>query len=242
MYYNCSNTGGGPARNAQRSMPLMEQPMLFILLGEPDLLKVGFDVTRHLGAVRETYHESGFSTANKFFSEATVSAVTGTPVIGSLTASLCLMNHNLIDNYDEMPELWESDDESWPDYDDMPGLDDIYESGKLNAQTERFSFNLAALKAERQQGYLVYGDIPDDDPLIDYHYTEVGKDYPEALRQAVEDMLSNAINNGILSEAGNVRFKKLVYKHRDIWALKMGAGEHANVPPCRSSSSQERNQ
>jgi hypothetical protein len=242
MYYNCSKTGGGNARNAQRSMALMEQPMPFILLGEPDLLNVGFDVTRHLGAVKERYHESGFSTANKFLSEATVSAVTGTPVIVSLTASLCLMNHNLIDNYDEMPELWESDDESCTDYDDMPELEDLYELGGLNVDTERFSFNLAALNAERQQRYLVYGDIPDDDPHTDYHYIEVGKDDPEALHQAVEDMLSNAINNGILSEAGNVILKKLVYKHRDIWALKMGAGEHANVPPCRSSSSQERNQ
>jgi hypothetical protein len=81
-------------------MALVEQPMPFILLGEPDFLKMGFDATRHLGSVRETYHESDFSTANKFLSEATVSAVTGTPVVGSLTASLCLMNHNLVNNYD----------------------------------------------------------------------------------------------------------------------------------------------
>jgi hypothetical protein len=46
------------------------------------------------------------------------------PKIGSLTASLCLLNHNLVDSYDEMPELWESDDEAWTDYDDMPGLED----------------------------------------------------------------------------------------------------------------------
>jgi hypothetical protein len=99
---------------------------------------MGFNATRHLGAVRETYHESDLSTANKFLSEVTVSAVTGTPEIGSLTASLCLLNHNLVDSYDEMPELWESDDESWTDYGDMPGLEDRYESGALNAETERF--------------------------------------------------------------------------------------------------------
>jgi hypothetical protein len=109
-------------RNVQ--MALVEQPMPFILLGEPDLLKMGFNATRHLGSVRETYHESDFSTANTFLSEATVSAVTGTPMIGILTASLCLMNRNLINNYDEMPELCESDDESCTDYDDMPELED----------------------------------------------------------------------------------------------------------------------
>jgi hypothetical protein len=41
-------------RNVQ--MALVEQPMPFILLGEPDLLKMGFDARRHLGSVRETYH------------------------------------------------------------------------------------------------------------------------------------------------------------------------------------------
>jgi hypothetical protein len=52
--------------------------------------------------------------------------------------------------------------------------------------------------------------------FIDYHHVEVGEDEPETLHQAVEDMLSNAINTGILSEAGNVRLKLLVQKHRDI--------------------------
>jgi hypothetical protein len=61
-----------------------------------------------------------------------------------------------------MPELWESDDESCTDYDDMPELDDLYESGELHVETERFSFNLAALNAEKQQEYLVYGDTADD--------------------------------------------------------------------------------
>jgi hypothetical protein len=103
----------------------------------------------------------------------------------------------------------------------------------LNVETERFCFNLAALNAERKQEYLVYGDIADDDPLIDYHHVEVGKDEPETLRQAVDNMLSNAMNTGILSEAGNAKLKEFVYKHRDIWALKMGAGEQANVPPLR---------
>jgi hypothetical protein len=216
--------------------------MLFILLGEPDLLKGGFDGTRHLGTVRETYHESDFSTANKFLSEATVSAVTGTPVIGSLTASLCLMNHKLFNNYGEMPELWESDDESCTDHDDMPELEDLYELGGLNVETERFSFNLAALNPAMKQEYLVYGDRADDDPLIDFHHLEVGKDEPETLRQAVDGMLSNAINTGIPSEAGNAKLKELVYKHRDIWALKMAAGSMKTSLPCGSNSSQERNQ
>jgi hypothetical protein len=104
------------------------------------------------------------------------------------------MNHYLINNYEEMPELWESDDESCTGYDDMPELDDLYELG-LNVETERFSFNLAALNAEMQQEYLVYGDIADDDPLIDYYHVEVGKDEPEALRQAVDDMISNAMHS-----------------------------------------------
>jgi hypothetical protein len=109
-----------------------------------------------------------------------------------------------------MPELWESDDESCTDYDDMPELEYLYELGGLNVDTERFSFNLAALNAEKKQEYLVYGDIADDDPLIDYHHVEVGKDEPETLRQAVDGMLSNAMNTGILSEAGNAKLKELV--------------------------------
>jgi hypothetical protein len=84
----------------------------------------------------------------------------------------------------------------------MPELEDLYELGGLNVATERFSFNLAALNAEKKQEYLVYGDIADDDPVIDYHRVEMGKDEPETLRQAVDDMLSNTMNTGIISEAG----------------------------------------
>jgi hypothetical protein len=60
--------------------------------------------------------------------------------------------------------------------------------------------------------------------FIDYHHVEVGKDEPETLRQAADDMLSNAINTGILSEAENTKLKQLLYKHCDIWALQMVAG------------------
>jgi hypothetical protein len=49
--------------------------LAFIQFGQPDLLKMDFDATRHLGAVRENYHESDLSMANKFLSEVTVSAV-----------------------------------------------------------------------------------------------------------------------------------------------------------------------
>jgi hypothetical protein len=44
----------GPLAMRNVQMALVEQPMPFILLGEPDLLKMGFDATRHLGSVRET--------------------------------------------------------------------------------------------------------------------------------------------------------------------------------------------
>ena len=86
----------------------------------------------------------------------------------------------------------------------------------MNVENDRFSFNLAAFNAEKKQEYLVYGDIPNDDPLIDYHHVEVGKDEPEILRQAVDDMVSNAMNSGILSEAGNANLKQLVYKNHYI--------------------------
>jgi hypothetical protein len=55
-------------RNVQTAV--VEQPMPFILLDEPDLLKMGFDATRHLGSVRATNHGSDFSTAKKFLPEA----------------------------------------------------------------------------------------------------------------------------------------------------------------------------
>jgi hypothetical protein len=98
----------------------------------------------------------------------------------------------------------------------MTGLEGKCALGELNAETERFSFNLGALNVENSTSTSSMKAQLTMTLFIDYHHVEVGDDEPETLHQAVEDMLTNAINTGILSEAGNARLKQLVQKHRDI--------------------------
>jgi hypothetical protein len=54
----------GPLAMRNLQMVVVEAPMPNLLLGEPDLIRTGFNAKQHLGSVREQYHMTDFSTAN----------------------------------------------------------------------------------------------------------------------------------------------------------------------------------
>jgi hypothetical protein len=60
---------------------------------------------------------------------------------------------------------------------------------------------------------LIYGDIPDDDP-IDYHDVDVGQGSPEELADAIEDLLTSAEQAG-MSTDGVQSLRQLVTECKD---------------------------
>jgi hypothetical protein len=67
-------------RNVQ--MPVVEAPMPRLLLGNPDLVKLGFDVKQHLDEVRVEFHDTDFSSENPSLVSATRADETA-PVMGA---------------------------------------------------------------------------------------------------------------------------------------------------------------
>jgi Reverse transcriptase (RNA-dependent DNA polymerase) len=76
---------------------------------------------------------------------------------------------------------------------------------------------------------LLYGDIPDDDP-IDYHDGDVGQGSPEELDDAIDGFLTRAEQAGMPRD-GVQSLRQLVTECKDVFRLKLGADPPANVKP-----------
>jgi hypothetical protein len=76
---------------------------------------------------------------------------------------------------------------------------------------------------------LVYGDIPDDDP-IDYHDLDIRQGSPEDLADDIENLITSAEQAG-MSRDGVHSLRQLVTECKDAFRLKLGADPPANVKP-----------
>jgi hypothetical protein len=76
---------------------------------------------------------------------------------------------------------------------------------------------------------LVYGDIPDDDP-IDCHNVDVGQGSPEDPADAIEGLITSAEQAG-MSRDGAQSLQQLVTDCKDVFRLKLGVDRLANVNP-----------
>jgi hypothetical protein len=171
-------------------MVVVEASMPNLFLGEPDLLRTGFNAKRHLRSARERYHMADFSTANTALTSA-LAADSPTPIMGSLSASFALMNADVVDEWDDMPELASS--ESDLSASDQGSVDEVSEMiAHLNTLRENPS-------------PLIYGNIADADPLAEYHDVDVGVDNQDDVNDAVQDMIQPALDTNILSAAGEAR-------------------------------------
>jgi hypothetical protein len=83
--------------------------------------------------------------------------------------------------------------------------------------------------ANLKEQALLYGDIPDDDP-IDYHDVDVGQGSPEELADAIEGFLTSAEQAGMFRD-GVKSLRQLVTECKDVVRLKLGADLPANVKP-----------
>lgn len=157
-----------------------------------------------------------------------MSADTGTPVIGSLSATHGLLNANHCDEWGEVPELAESDTDTWVDPTELASFikSDVPGPTPVTTGAHSLSLSLAALQSSPE--YLIYG--PDDDPLSDYHTVEVGREDPGELDAAIEKMLSDAENTKVLSSEGFAELRSMVEEYRHAFAVKLGGHEPADVP------------
>jgi hypothetical protein len=80
--------------------------------------------------------------------------------------------------------------------------------------------------ASLKEQALLYGDIPDDDP-IDYHDVRVGQGIPEELADAIESMVTSAEQAGMSRDG----VQSLVTECKDNFRIKLGADPPANVNP-----------
>jgi hypothetical protein len=74
---------------------------------------------------------------------------------------------------------------------------------------------------------LVYGDIPDDDP-IDYHDVHVGQGSPEELADAIERLITSAKQAGMYRDVVQ-SLRQLVTECKDVFRIKLVADHPANV-------------
>jgi predicted aspartyl protease len=113
----------GPLAMRNGQMLVVEVPKPRLLLGNPDLVKLGFDVKQHLDEVRVEFHDTGFSSAYRILVSATRADETA-PVIGAFTASLSLLEANFCNDWSDMSELASESDSDWSeseaDVDEVP--------------------------------------------------------------------------------------------------------------------------
>jgi hypothetical protein len=87
----------------------------------------------------------------------------------------------------------------------------------------QLNIQFASLKEQS----LVYGVIPDNDP-VDYHDVEVGQGNPENLADANEGLVTSA-EQARISLDGAQSLRQLVTKCKNIFRLKLGADTPANM-------------
>jgi hypothetical protein len=87
------------------------------------------------------------------------------------------------------------------------------------------STKFASLKEQS----LIYGDIPDDDP-IDYHDVKVGQGSPEEMAAAIEG-LDTSVEQAGMSRDSVYSLRILVTEYEGVLRLKLRAEPPANVKP-----------
>jgi hypothetical protein len=83
--------------------------------------------------------------------------------------------------------------------------------------------------ASLREQALLYGDIPDDDP-IDYYDVDIGQGSTEILAEAIEGLLTSAEQAGMPRD-GVQSLRQLVTECKVVFRLKLGADPPANVKP-----------
>jgi hypothetical protein len=83
--------------------------------------------------------------------------------------------------------------------------------------------------ASLKEQALLYGDIPDDDP-IDLHDVDVGQGSPEELADSIERSITSAEQACMSRDCGQ-SLRQLVAECLDVFRLKLGADPPANVKP-----------
>jgi hypothetical protein len=181
-----NRTTTGPLCMREVRQIIVEEDMDHPLIGRPVLDEMGFVTSQHLDSVRDKFHLHDFSHI-------------GEDLLDMGKQPLCALSMLLLMPAD-VPEF-------------IQDLSDVLTLAKMKNTKRRERAKLHALdedqcevqRSEDENGdhdvlqpnvkfasfkeqALIYGDIPDDDP-IDYHDVDVGQGSPEVLADAIEGVL-----------------------------------------------------
>lgn len=214
---------------------ITEQPLNRILLGRPELDLMDFNAKDHLASVRGKYHEHDFSVSNAPLLAALANAECKPgKIVSHLTLLSChagipdLLGGDLSeDEYeDDLPDLAYSESDESDSEDEIPELEeDSSDDEDDDIANEGPEVVLASLQNAPET--LFYGDIPSDDPF-DGDEPDIGVEAEEDLEAAIEAMLERSRPN--VSQDGFQRLTEIVYKHKKVWALKLGSQPPSKLP------------
>jgi hypothetical protein len=204
---------------------IVEEDMNHPLIGRPVLDEMGFVASQHLDSVRDKLHLHDFSQICEELLNMDKQPL-------SALSKLLLMPANIPEFIEDLPDvltLAKKKNRKRREQAKLHALDE----GQSDAQRcehddgdhDVLQFNVKFASVKEQA--LLYGDIPDDDP-IDYHDVDVGQGSPEELANAIEGLITSAEKAG-MSRDGEQSLRQLVTECKDIFRLKLGADPPANV-------------
>jgi hypothetical protein len=206
---------------------IVEEDMDHSLIGRPVLDEIGFVASQHLDSVRDKFHPPEFTHIGEELLEM------GKQPFGVLS-KLLLMPADIPEFIEDLPNVlalahkknMKRREQTKPNALDEDQREvQRWENDDGDHDVVHSNLKFASLKEQA----LLYGDIPDDDP-IDYHDVDVGQGSPEELEDAIEGLITSAEQAG-MSEDGVQSLRQLVTECKDVFRLKLGADPPANVKP-----------
>jgi hypothetical protein len=182
-------TPSGPLCMRGVRQTIVEEDMDHPLIGRPVLDEMGFVASQHLDSVRDKFHLHDFSHIGEELLQM------GKQPLGALSI-LLLMPAAIPEFIEDLPdvlELAKKKNMKRRKQAKLHALDEDQsdvQRGEVDDGDHDVLQSNVKFAILREQA-LVYGDIPDDDP-IDYHDVDVGQGSPEELADATEGLITSA--------------------------------------------------
>jgi hypothetical protein len=204
---------------------IVEEDMGHPLIKGPVLDEMGLVESQHLDSVRDKFHLHNFSHIGEELLDM------GNQLFSALS-KLLLMPADIPECIKDLPDvltqakkkIMRRREQAKPnalDEDQCEVQRSEIDDGDHDVLQPNVKF--ASLKEQA----LLYGDIPDDDP-IDYHEVDIGQGSPEDLADAIESFITSAEQAG-MSRDGVQSLRQLVTECKNVFRLKLGADPPANV-------------
>ena len=198
----------GPFRLRNVEFHVFKEELPQVILSRPLLQSIGFDLTKHLHLVRNSFHDMDFSHIGGADGEDTSAVPTG-------LSALLINKATTIDIPDCLPETSSN-------------------STEVTSTTKQRMSTVSA--TNRVVGELssntFYGDAISEDTYETDDAMEIGEDNTTEVKLELMKRVDEAILNGLPTSIQE-QLTILVIQHLDIFRLKLGHDPPARVPPLR---------